>query len=267
MKCRVCGAGTQPALTHNILGKYPCTYHQCPSCGFLQTEDPYWLDEAYSCPIAAADTGLVGRNIAVAQTLSSILYFLFDRNGAYLDVGGGYGLLTRLMRDVGFDFYWHDAKCDNLLAPGFEASATTAEFTAVTAFEVLEHVPDPVRFLRESMWRGKTRSIIFSTVLFDGDAPPPESWWYYAFATGQHVSFFQPRTLATIARMLGLNFYVGRSMHLLTDRHFNARLYRALTAPRLRVLSRFPKLLMESRTLDDHLKAMARGSASSGRLP
>ncbi len=38
----------------------------------------------------------------------------------FLDYAGGYGVFTRLMRDIGFDFYWHDPYTQNLFANGFE---------------------------------------------------------------------------------------------------------------------------------------------------
>ena len=47
-------------------------------------------------------------------------YIFFNKNVAYLDVDGGYGMLTRLMRDYGFHFYWTDPYCQNILARGFE---------------------------------------------------------------------------------------------------------------------------------------------------
>ncbi len=258
LRCRVCGSNAKPAFTHTVLGRYSCAYYQCESCGFLQTEEPYWLEEAYSSAIAVADTGLVQRNLATAKTLSSILCFLFDRSGMYLDVGGGYGLLARLMRDVGFDFYWWDDKCRNLLAQGFEAPAEVT-FTAATAFEVLEHVPSPVSFLRESMARADTRTVIFSTQLFEGTPPAPDSWWYYAFDSGQHVSFFQRRTLARIAEQLGLNCYLGGSMHMLTDRTVSPVIYRLLSSSAAKPLSRVPEFLLKSKTMDDHLKMTSAG--------
>jgi hypothetical protein len=95
-------------------------YFQCSSCGFIQTETPYWLDEAYKYPINPEDTGLVNRNIVSAKRTSSLLYFLFDPHGTYLDYGGGYGLFVRLMRDSGFNFYWTDPFTKNIFAEGFE---------------------------------------------------------------------------------------------------------------------------------------------------
>jgi hypothetical protein len=206
MKCRICTADSTHAFSHEILGRHMCAYFFCEGCGFLQTEKPHWLGEAYSSAIGQADTGIIGRNIRVSRILSPLLMFLFGRNKKYLDIAGGYGILTRLMRDKGFDYYWSDKYCRNLFANGFEAEEK-ASYAALSAFEVLEHIADPVDFLSDALRRSGTRTIVLSTVLFE-DRPPPPSWWYYAFEGGQHISFYQIRTLQVIAGKLGgLNCY------------------------------------------------------------
>jgi len=116
----------------------------------------------------------------------------------YLDFAGGYGVLTRLMRDRGFDFYWQDPYCKNVFARGFEWENIKGETSSggVTAFEVLEHVPDPLGFVRSALEQARTSNLIFSTLLYEGEPPAPEKWWYYALETGQHISFFRRDTLA-----------------------------------------------------------------------
>jgi hypothetical protein len=257
--CRVCHHSSSFVFSHEIIKKYNIAYYYCDTCGFLQTEEPYWLGEAYVSAIAAADTGLVQRNLYLSRIASTLLFFIFDRQGKYLDVAGGYGMLTRLMRDIGFDFYWSDRYCQNFLARGFEAVADTP-FTAITAFEVLEHVPDPLAFVIESLAQANTRTMIFSTELFEVAPPKPESWWYYAFETGQHISFYQRRTLDYIATKLGLNCYSNGSIHLFTDKIIAPLVYRLLTHPVIgRALSWITKRSMESKIMTDHLDIM-RGS-------
>lgn len=258
MNCKICRNNIIFSFQAKVLKKYDVRYFHCPNCGFLQTEEPYWLEEAYGNAIADADTGLVLRNLYLSKILSTLLFFLFDQEGKYLDIAGGYGMLTRLMRDAGFDYYWSDKYCENFLARGFEAVADSC-FTAVTAFEVLEHVIDPLDFVTESMAQAKSRTIIFSTELFDGVPPQPDSWWYYTFGTGQHISFYQRQTLQIIAEKLRLNCYSNGSIHLFTDKKINSTAYRFLTHPRIgRVLSWFPKFSMVSKTMTDHLNIMGR---------
>jgi len=225
----------------------------------LQTEKPYWLDEAYDEAIAETDTGLVRRNLGISMRLASVLYFLFDRDGRYVDAAGGYGLLARLMRDIGFDFYWSDKHCANLLARGFDAEKAERPLAAVTAFEVIEHVHDPLTFLRDLMDQLQTRTVIFSTTLFEGAPPLPGKWWYYAHETGQHVSFYQRRTLEAIAERLGMRLFSHGWMHMVTDRNFRPVAFSVLAGKLGALLSYYVKLNMTTRAVSDHDLLVRRG--------
>ena len=61
-KCRLCSNNSKCIFTTKVLKKYDVKYYFCSKCQFLQTEEPYWLEEAYSSVICAADTGSVARN-------------------------------------------------------------------------------------------------------------------------------------------------------------------------------------------------------------
>ena len=135
--CPICANKRNELFQARLLHKYDVRYFLCKSCGLLQTEPAYWLDEAYSSAIADTDTGIVSRNQEIANKLASLLYFCFDPKAQYLESAGGYGLLTRMMRDWGFDFRWHDPYCENVFARGFEWDPTrgSASGGAVTAFQ------------------------------------------------------------------------------------------------------------------------------------
>ena len=251
-KCPICGFSREgPACSARILNRYDVGYLHCPRCGLLQTEYPYWLDEAYNSPIADTDTGLVSRNIAISKRLSCILFHLFDRQGRYGDIAGGYGLLTRLMRGVGFDFFWSDPHCQNLFAKGFEMSDGPAPYTAITAFEVLEHVYDPIEFLEQSLKKHNASTVIFSTDLYAGDPPLPGNWSYYSPETGQHISFYQTRTIHAMGERLSLYSYSCGRMHMLTDRRINRSVFAFLAGRWSNVLSEYVRLRMTSRNFAD----------------
>lgn len=254
-RCQICDAQMQLVFDAKILGKYDVGYFHCAHCGFLRTETPYWLDEAYSDAIAVTDTGVMGRNVLLANELAVFLQVCLDPKARYLDVAGGYGVLTRLMRDYGFDFYWVDRHCENLLARGFEYEANGLPLRAMTAFEVIEHVPDPYAFVSELMTTYACRTLIFSTTLYPGSRPPGADWWYYSHITGQHISFFQRRTVEVLAKRMGLSLYASGNVFVITDRPLGnaAWVLRMLDAPVGRPFAWWMRRRLTSRTFADHL--------------
>ncbi|OBA57540.1 hypothetical protein A5647_23935 [Mycobacterium sp. 1100029.7] len=262
MRCRICSSATAPAFTHQVLCKYDVQYHFCDTCGVLATEEPYWLDEAYVSPLAAADTTMLWRNQYLARVLSVLLYVLFDPRGRFLDAAGGYGVFTRLMRDIGFDYYWTDKYSPNLTAQGFEADAGPgAPYTVVTAFEVMEHLADPVAFVAELLETTGTDTIVFTTELFDGGPPPTDEWMYYAFATGQHITFYQKRTLELIGQRFGMRFHTsktrwwaigGMGLHIWTRAKINPHAWRLLASPKVtNLLQGLPRRSLTTRMWTD----------------
>jgi hypothetical protein len=114
MLCNICSHSTEPFASAKILDRYDIRYYQCTHCGYVQTEPPYWLDEAYSTVINDSDIGLVRRNLKLAQLTQSVITSFFGNSGKFVDYGGGYGLFVRLMRDKGMKFYRYDPLCENL---------------------------------------------------------------------------------------------------------------------------------------------------------
>ena len=102
VRCRVCGAQSGGFGSARVFERIDVQYFQCSRCRFVQTEQPYWLDEAYSSPLIAADVGAVARNLRFAGITQALIQQCFDPDRAFLDYGGGYGLFVRLMRDRGF---------------------------------------------------------------------------------------------------------------------------------------------------------------------
>jgi len=253
MACSLCSGNTVTSFTAKVLGKYTASYELCDTCGFLAVKDPFWLDEAYSKAIAVADTGLMGRNYLFASKIAMVLYWMMGERGEgrYLDVAGGYGILTRLMRDYGFDFYWQDKYCENLMAPGFEYKTDLGACRAVTAMEVMEHLTDPVAFVTETLASVGAETLIFSTELFNG-APPSAEWYYYSFATGQHIAFYQRRTLERLADRLGLNFASAHGLHVFSKKPVNEVLLNTVTGWVASALAPWVCFRLGSKTMSDH---------------
>ncbi len=222
-KCAVCGGVSEKIFSSKIMEKYDISYFYCSRCCFLQTERPYWLDEAYKSPINEADTGLIARNLQNASLTAPLLYHYFGtpklKRPFFLDYAGGYGVFVRLMRDAGFDFYWNDPYTNNIFAKGFDYAphADDLKISALTAFEVFEHFSDPLIEIEKML--NISRNIIFSTFLIPASFPPqPSHWWYYGLDHGQHISFYSKKTLEFIASRYGLFFHSYNScFHIFTE--------------------------------------------------
>ena len=219
MNCKICDLPAAPFGQAKVLNKHLVLYFRCERCGFIQTETPYWLEEAYSQAITKSDIGLLGRNLEMMRATKNLIVICLDPAGRFIDYGGGYGIFVRLMRDQGFDFYRHDPLCENLFAEGFEAQADTG-YELLTAWEVFEHLVDPMTEL-EKMLR-YSQNLFFSTVLLPKDPKPLGQWWYYGLEHGQHVSFYSHRTLQFIAQKHNLRLvYSDGTTHLMTRKEIH----------------------------------------------
>jgi 2-polyprenyl-3-methyl-5-hydroxy-6-metoxy-1,4-benzoquinol methylase len=224
-RCEICGFDSKPIFTAKVLNKYDVLYFQCDSCHFIQTETPYWLPESYDNAITQLDLGYVMRNLYFQKIVTDIINKLFDKNGRFLDYGGGYGLFVRLMRDTGYNFFRQDSYCENIFAKYFDVENVEQkkDFELLSCFEVFEHLPHPMEEI-EKMFQ-YSKSILFSTTLQPSTpVNSAEDWYYIAPELGQHIAFYTEKSLSAIARKYGLNLYSdGKNLHLLTDKkwHFN----------------------------------------------
>ena len=224
--CRVCDSQTNAVFIALVLEKYNVQYYKCPSCGFLQTEHPYWLAEAYKNAITTLDIGLLYRNRVTLPILKGLIKLFFNKNKKFLDYGGGYGVLVRSMRDDGFNMYRYDTYCDNLFADGFDDEANGTRYEIVTAFEVFEHLEDPVEELRKMLMFGD--SIFFSTEIQPDRIVTPDNWWYVMPEIGQHIALHSLRSLKVLAGKYDLNFYSnGVNFHLFTRKHISNFLFKS----------------------------------------
>ncbi len=208
-----------------VLNHLDVDYFECEKCGSLETETPYWLDEAYGRgAIADRDTGLVMRNLDKQALVTTILRLLgLPRASRILDFGGGTGLLCRLLRDVGVDAWVYDPRGGHELSRGFAVDQMAGSFDLVCAFEVVEHLAEPAATLREIA--GATDALLVGTEPYLGQGI---DWWYLIPAIGQHVFFFSPRGFEWLAQDLGMHLVDLGTHQLFTRTALSSARQRAL---------------------------------------
>ena len=257
--CCVCGTQTVLQFEAQFIQQHTAALHLCPSCEFICVSRVTWLDEAYSSAIAVTDTGIVARNWTTAGALHSFAYLAGLRDKRGLDLGGGPGLLVRLLRDYGLDFRWSDPHAENIFARGCEDDGGQYDWLAM--IEVFEHLENPRAFLEDAISRYSPRSIVFTT-LPRPELIPGKSWWYWSFETGQHISFVTQKTLQTLAARLGFELVSHGTFHLLTRERNQAAALRIATSRLNRILGPVLRFRGRSLTMDDHhrLVKQIRGS-------
>lgn len=236
--CKICDSRSELFDTAVVLERHTVKYYRCSKCGLVETEEPFWLEEAYASPIVDSDIGLVGRNVELARQTQVILDVLFKDGSRFVDYGGGYGMFVRLMRDAGFNFFRYDRYCANLFAKGFDVALEGEhDFDLLTAFEVFEHLADPTAELATML--SFSRNIFFTTQLLSREHPPrPSEWWYYALHGGQHVTLYTKEALLTMAEQNRLFLNSDGTIHLLTEKAVPGWLFRSLLRPKFRRLVR-----------------------------
>jgi len=194
--CRLCGGPTAFAFKATVLSKLEVSYFECASCGSLQTETPYWLEEAYDGHLGHLDLGVFQRNLT-NQAACWLVARLWGLNDA-LDYGGGDGLLCRMLRDHGvnchvWDKYGSPVYAQTFAQPNFE----TPEL--IFSFEVFEHFADPRAELAEIFDRG-AKVVLASTGIYAGQ---DNSWFYLSLPSGRHVFFYSRKAMQGIGERFG----------------------------------------------------------------
>lgn len=221
MNCKICNAETTKIFEKNVLLKYNVSYFQCTACDFVQTEEPYWLEEAYNSAITSLDIGLLYRNTYLVKEIKRIIEACFPSSKIMLDFAGGYGNFVRQMRDIGFNFFRQDDYCENLFAKHFDIKDIDEnKFDLVTAFEVLEHLSNPLAEIERIF--NYSDHVIFSTELIPNTVDEIKNWIYISEETGQHISFYSPKSLALIAKKFNKNYYCKLGhIHIFTPIQFS----------------------------------------------
>jgi hypothetical protein len=260
--CRLCGGKLEPRFRLQVLGRYDVGYFRCESCHSLQTERPYWLEQAYAANnLSNLDTGAAQRNLHNLAACWSIAKLLHLRN--VLDVGGGDGLLCRLLRDYELNCFVHDKYASPTYAQGFDVP-DFAQPDMVVAFEVMEHYPEPRNDLQK-LFATRPQAVLASTGIFNSQGP---DWWYLAPDSGQHIFFYSKAALQLIARTHDYELVISSGYSLFLRRGACSGLKKSLAKTLLRSgMRRFTRARLAMSSADgvwkDHQLQLERAKSRS----
>lgn len=233
-RCRLCNGPASIQFSRKILSKYDVDYFRCGKCQSLQTETPYWLDEAYGKEnLSHLDTGSAQRNVnnLAACFLTSKIF-----NAKNVpDVGGGDGLLCRMLRDHSINCFVKDRYAKPTYAQGFtEPDFETPDL--LIGFEVLEHFPNPQVDL-VSLFERSPKALLLSTAIY---STQESNWWYLTPESGQHVFFYSKTALNLIAESYGYTITLIGEYILLTKSASKLRilLAKTLLSPQVRRIAK-----------------------------
>jgi hypothetical protein len=195
--CRLCFGRLTFEFQLRILAKYDASYFKCMSCGSLQTELPYWLEESYQDGnLADLDTGSFQRNL---QNLPATVFTaIITQSKVAIDFGGGDGLLSRMVRDYGVNIFVSDKYGKNTYAKGFSKEIDSST-DLVTSFEVFEHFANPASDL-DDIFGFNPKAVLVTTGRFKNQ---DSNWIYLSPESGQHVFFYSQNALKFIAKKYG----------------------------------------------------------------
>jgi hypothetical protein len=216
VKCPICGEAAEVKLHVDIHGRHKQPLFQCSVCCFSFFHQPDWLPQSFSAELNELDLGSVARCLSVADFVTAT--FSSDRGTTrLLDWGGGDGLLTRLLRERGFDCVWHDP----FVQPRYVGDSIYIEGDhtgIVVASEVFLHLTDPLYALRSLL-------AISEVVVITAVVPPKQiepNWWYLMPESGQHVSFYPIVSLKELARLTGTQLSSDRRFfHVFSHRRLS----------------------------------------------
>lgn len=165
-----------------------------------------------------SDTGYAAQERALRATFHCLMRNLRKRHvtgGDLLEVGCGYGYLLKEARDffrsrTGTEWSHEgvvraSSKTDRVYEGGLEQVPASEKFDCIIATHVIEHVYDPLTFLRQMVSHSRQGGkIVLATPNMGGILRKVMGHRWPSFKVPEHILYFDASTLAALMRKAGL---------------------------------------------------------------
>jgi SAM-dependent methyltransferase len=202
-RCLACGVYyLYPRLTENAVGQMyaESSYYEAGECGYT-------------------DASYVAQESALRATFKRLMKNLAERGltgGDLLEVGCGYGYLldearSFFRRRVGTEFSPQAAEiarstADEVFVGGVDQIPSDSTFDCVLATQVIEHVYEPLAFIKSLLNHTKPSAhIVLATPDKGGALSKLMARHWPSFKAPEHVVYFDFRTLSSLMRRAGLD--------------------------------------------------------------
>jgi hypothetical protein len=189
-------------------------YNQCNDCGhifapcFFNWSPNDYADHIYNDEYIVVDPEYISiRPTNMAEGLNNTFGPVVSHID-HLDYGGGDGLMSKLLRNKGWKSDSYDPYGQN------SHELPSKKYNFITAFEVLEHTPQPIETIKTICSMLTDDGVLMLTTgLTDREVDDYRklSWWYIAPKNG-HIGIFSSKSISILSQKLGLNlvFFEGK---------------------------------------------------------
>jgi hypothetical protein len=199
----------------------PIYYHQCHKCNFIFTSffdnfsDQNWSDYIYNDEYKRIDPDYSGkRSLQNKALVMSAIHSWWKDEDVGLDYGGGTGSLSASINSEGIKYESFDPF-------GEDTRIGLKEYSIISAFEVMEHLSDPLRVFDhlQKMLIRKRGLILISTQLINPAMQPGQliNSWYAAPRNG-HISLYSRKAMEYFGHKFELDYkQVSRGLHIFSS--------------------------------------------------
>lgn len=195
----------------------------CHTCGFIFARDILSASEMnqFYNDSYGNQRHMNGQRINATVNTRVLRSFCPDlAERSLLDLGSGYGFLLNNMRSYGtrvagveLSQVERSFSVEQLNIPTFDSMDSLSadeQFDVVTAFEVIEHIPNPRDFIRCACEHLKVGgSLIIGTDNFASSVVKKLGRQFPKWIPHEHISFFTPKTLRLLLEMTGVLAFAG----------------------------------------------------------